>query len=198
MGEKHGVTRSGRQPSEYQIWSQIKQRCLNPNHPKYHRYGGRGIGMDDAWAESFSTFFADVGKRPSRKHTLDRLDNDQGYYPWNVKWATKKEQNRNLSSNRIVSYRGQDYVLADLAEKTGTDRKRLQSRIDAGYSVEDAVEIPVERSQVFFDLNGERHSLTAWAKKLKIPYRTLYNRMTKQGMSFEEAVAAGRNGAKHG
>ncbi len=189
--ERHGATRNGKQPSEYQIWSQIKQRCMNPNHPKFHRYGGRGIVMDPAWADSFSTFREAVGRRPSRRHTLERLNNNRGYIPGNVKWATKKQQNRNLSSNRIVNYRGTDYVLADLAEQMGMSRKRLQGRLDAGFTVEDAVELPVERSRVFFEYGGETHSLTVWARKLKIPYRKLYNRMTKQGMTFEQAVAAG-------
>lgn len=88
---KHGRS----QLPEYKCWQQIKQRCLNPRHLAYPNYGGRGITMAAEWADDFEAFFAHVGPRPSPKHSLDRRDNDSGYVPGNVRWATKSEQNRN-------------------------------------------------------------------------------------------------------
>lgn len=81
--------------SEYRIWQGMKWRCLNPNYKPYPRYGGRGITVCDRWRDSFDAFLADVGPRPSKKHTLDRLDNDGNYEPGNVAWRTYAEQNQN-------------------------------------------------------------------------------------------------------
>lgn len=73
----------------------MKKRCLVPTDRAYPRYGGRGIDIDPRWIESFEVFLADVGERPSPELSLDRIDNDRGYWPGNVRWATGSEQNRN-------------------------------------------------------------------------------------------------------
>jgi hypothetical protein len=88
---KHGKTGT----TEYRIWQSMKWRCLNPNYKPYPNYGGRGITVCDRWRDSFEAFLADVGPRPSPKHTLDRIDNDGDYEPGNVAWRTRKEQNQN-------------------------------------------------------------------------------------------------------
>ena len=85
---KHGMSRS----AEYGRWTNIKQRCLNPNNSRWVDYGGRGITLYGPWAESFAAFFADVGSPPSPDLTLDRIDNNRGYEPGNVRWSTAKEQ----------------------------------------------------------------------------------------------------------
>lgn len=88
--------RHGRKETpEYRAWSAMKARCTDPSHPAYHRYGGRGIAVCDEWLTSFEAFFAHLGERPSRTHSLDRIDNDKGYQPGNCRWATRSEQNRN-------------------------------------------------------------------------------------------------------
>lgn len=94
---KHGLSNT----PEYRCWQQIKARCLNPEHRAYADYGGRGIGVHPAWVSSFETFLADVGSRPSPKHSLDRFpDNDGDYAPGNVRWATPTEQNNNKRDQR--------------------------------------------------------------------------------------------------
>lgn len=95
MYVKHGLSTL----PEYRCWSQIKQRCLNPNHSAYPNYGGRGIGVAPEWAASFEAFFADVGPRPSPQHSLDRIDNAKGYGPGNCRWTTWEEQARNRRPN---------------------------------------------------------------------------------------------------
>lgn len=78
----------------YRTWHSMKNRCLNPNSNRYHRYGGRGIIVCDRWRDSFESFLADMRERPEGK-TLDRIDNDGNYEPSNCRWATPKEQKAN-------------------------------------------------------------------------------------------------------
>src|ERR1035437_9159863 len=89
---RHGATLGGHPTTEYRIWSNMNNRCRNPNHGKYKYYGGRGIRVCARWRQ-FELFLDDVGPRPSMKYTLDRFPNRDGdYEPGNVRWATKKEQ----------------------------------------------------------------------------------------------------------
>jgi hypothetical protein len=79
----------------YHSWQSMKQRCLNKNHDAYPRYGGRGIKIHMAWIESFEQFHADLGTRPGRSYSLDRIDPNGDYIPGNVRWATHKQQQNN-------------------------------------------------------------------------------------------------------
>lgn len=97
---KHGCNRrkAGRSPT-YHSWSMMIQRCTNPNLPRYPDYGGRGIRVCEAWL-SFQNFLSDMGERPSRFYSIDRIDNDGHYQPGNCRWATVKEQNSNQRPRR--------------------------------------------------------------------------------------------------
>lgn len=80
---------------EYFVWQQMKYRCLNSNNSAYKNYGGRGITVCDHWRHSFINFFADMGIRPTAKHTIERLDNNAGYHAATCVWATRQQQQRN-------------------------------------------------------------------------------------------------------
>lgn len=101
---KHGETIGGR-TSEYCIWKGMRQRCDNPNNDDYKNYGGRGITVCDRWSESFEAFLADMGRRPSPQHSIDRIDNDGDYEPGNCRWATPIEQRRNQRPRRKAQAR---------------------------------------------------------------------------------------------
>lgn len=92
---KHGDARRGAISAVNGIWRSAKDRCHNPRHNKYHLYGGRGILMCDEWREDFAAFRDHLGPRPSLRHSVDRIDNDRGYEPGNVRWATQSQQMRN-------------------------------------------------------------------------------------------------------
>jgi hypothetical protein len=86
----------------YRMWVNMRTRCENPKATHFNRYGGRGIIVCDRW-KSFELFIADVGERPSPKHTIDRYPNNDGNYePGNVRWATLTQQCRNRVSSRAV------------------------------------------------------------------------------------------------
>lgn len=93
-GEKHekGMYKS----PEYRTWIRIKTRCENENTPYYHGYGGRGISVCEKWSKSFEAFYADMGDRPSKDHSIDRKDNNGNYEPDNCKWSTRFEQQQNI------------------------------------------------------------------------------------------------------
>lgn len=91
---KHGHNRVGKRTTEYVIWSRMIDRCHKVNHNKYKDYGARGIKVCSRWLD-FKNFLEDMGKRPSKKHTLDRIDYNGNYEPQNCRWATYSEQNRN-------------------------------------------------------------------------------------------------------
>jgi hypothetical protein len=96
---------------EYTAWRHMIDRCKNIKNKHFDDYGGRGITVCERWHNSFENFYADMGPRPSQKHSIDRIDNNCGYEPSNCRWATattqalnKRKQMRNTSGYPGVWY----------------------------------------------------------------------------------------------
>ena len=139
-GLKRRTTHDFRGTKEYRAWANLKNRCDNPKYHLFHRYGGRGISYFDGWIE-FDGFFSDMGKAPTRQHSIDRTDNDKGYCAENCKWSTPVEQSNNTSTNRVYEYKGVKNTMTGWCNELGLDFGMVRSRLDSGkYTVAQAFE----------------------------------------------------------
>lgn len=126
---RHGASRS----PLYDCWRGMRRRCSDPRVKAWARYGGRGIKVCAAW-ESFERFVADMGPRPDRWHSIDRIDNDGDYEPGNCRWATGFVQARNKPCKRKrYLFDGETKTLAEWATVWGMREDLLYSRIKAGW-----------------------------------------------------------------
>lgn len=149
---KHG--KSG--TLEYDVWYGIVARCTRPTHFAFKDYGGRGIILCEGWG-TFTAFSTDIGERPTPDHTIDRIDNDGGYWcghceqciangwPMNWRWATRKEQSLNRRNTRYVEADGERLRLDQWAERLNTTVAQINTRLKRGWPEDKAVTIPVLR-----------------------------------------------------
>lgn len=125
--KKHGK----RWTTEYSIWLSMKGRCENPKNAHYKNYGGRGVDVSDSW-KYFENFLADMGQRPSKKHELDRIDNNGAYEKGNVRWTLRYVNSRNTRQNVWVEYKGLMLCLSDAAKAAGFKQQTISKRYAAG------------------------------------------------------------------
>ena len=163
----------------YNTWRGIRQRCFNAQHKHYPRYGGRGITMCEAWVDSYETFKTDVGE-PASGMTLERIDNNGDYEPNNVRWATRKKQANNRTTNVVVEHEGKSMTLKQWAEHLGWKYGLLGSRWKKGVRGAELFAPPEYTRGALIEFNGEAHTLPEWAAKTGVPYATLVWR-TKHG-----------------
>ena len=162
----------------------MKVRATNPNQLSWKNYGGRGIGVCEKWAKSFPDFLADVGRRPSLKHCLERLDNNRGYEPGNVGWATREAQNFNKRTNRLVA----GAPLTMTAHAHGIDRSTLRMRLSRGMAEGAALETPLNFRQKLVLIEGKLVCVAEAERLLMMRSGTLKSRL-RRGMNPEEAVS---------
>lgn len=140
----HGASPYGNTSPEYNTWVHMIQRCHNPNNKDYKNYGGRGISVCDMWRESFEAFLLMVGKRPTLKHTIERVDTNGNYEPGNVRWATRAEQNVNTRSNINLTIDGVTQTVSEWSRdpRCSVSMFTCYKRLDRGWSPEAAVFTP--------------------------------------------------------
>ena len=138
----HGHASDYKRTPEYTAWTGLRRRCEDTSFREYYNYGGRGITYCERW-KSFENFLADMGPRPSPKHTVDRIDNNGNYEPSNCRWSTWAEQARNKRSIHLIEFQGETKCIADWVIETGINRNTLVKRLRSGWSPERALTIPV-------------------------------------------------------
>lgn len=136
---KHGGARRGAVRTEFETWGNMIGRCEDPKCPMFPNYGGRGITVCAEWRRDFAAFFAHVGPKPSPKHSIDRIDNDRGYEPGNVRWATATEQSRNRRCVARITAFGETLTAPEWAERTGISAKTIAERYRNGMGAERAL-----------------------------------------------------------
>lgn len=126
-----GVTHRMSDTPVHLIWQGIRKRCNNPKSPNYKNYGAKGVTICAEW-DDFSLFYEYVGDRPSKGHSIDRIDNSKGYEPGNVRWATRIEQNNNQTTNIIVECQGEKMTLAQACRLRGLPHEPMRVKVRAG------------------------------------------------------------------
>lgn len=139
--------------SEREIWYCMQQRCYNPNNDGYYLYGARGITICAGW-KIFNNFIADVGPRPSMEHSIDRADNDGGYWcgkcaeclangwPTNARWVDRQTQFDNRRNTLRFTHNGITQTLQRWAEQTGIPYMTMFCRLKRGWSSEEILSEP--------------------------------------------------------
>ena len=177
----HGMTKT----PEYHAWIDMKHRCFNPNNKQYLDYGGRGITVCDRWL-NLDNFLADMGTKPSPKHSLDRIDNNGDYSPKNCKWSTRVEQNNNTRYNRLITIDDVTLTITQWENKMGYGRGVIQGRLNLGWSEYDAVMTPVETGKLI-TIKNETRTIVQWTEKMGYGESVIHDRL-KMGWSEYRAV----------
>lgn len=142
---KHNMKRT----KIYRVWCSMKERCDNKNNKSYKNYGAKGIKVCEEWSNDFLKFYYwAINNGYKEGLTIDRINFNKNYEPQNCRWVTTKQQNRNYSKNRFMEYNGKKYCIVELSEKFNISYGTLLYRINAGYTLEEAI--------IKKDLRGER------------------------------------------
>lgn len=130
---------SNRTP-EYIAWLAMVSRCTNKNRSAYKNYGGRGIKVCARWRKSFTSFLRDMGRRPSRLHSLDRFPDQNGNYcASNCRWATRRQQMQNKRDNHLLLFRGERLCLAVWGRRIGIGGQGIAYRLAHGWTLKRAL-----------------------------------------------------------
>lgn len=132
----------------YEIWTDMKQRCLNPNQKNYKYYGGRGITICKEWLDDFINFYDWAMENGYQdKLTIDRIDVNGKYEPNNCRWVTMETQLRNTRRNHFIEINGERHTIAEWARIYEINPQTINSRIRKGVSEQNAILLPVKRKR---------------------------------------------------
>lgn len=198
----HGHSLKGKRSPTMRSYEAMVARCLHPSNPSHEHYLARGIGVCDRWLAGedgktgFECFLSDVGERPSLSLTLERKDNDLGYFPGNVRWASRLDQARNRTTTRLFPFRGRSALLREISLETGVTFDALRWRIEKlGMDIDAAVSVPVQKGQNFsrptpirtYKFLGQQRTVREIAVLTGVNLSTLKYRLSK-GQSIEEST----------
>ena len=145
---RHGHSINGIRSLTHSSWHNMRSRCNNPNMKQYKDYGGKGIKVCERW-NTFENFLKDMGERPGKKYSLDRIDLNKDYCPENCRWATHFEQARNRSICVYLTINDKRQTVKEWALEVGINRQTIERRLKLGWSHYDAVMQPVIPGQKF-------------------------------------------------
>lgn len=172
---------------EYRSWSSMLRRC-SPNSTRLREtriYRDRNITVCERW-KTYQNFLADMGRKPSSSHTIDRIDNDKGYEPSNCRWATKKEQALNRRGNKRYTYNGLCLTLSEWSAQTGTEWHTLKERLNCGWSIERTLTTPVHVS--LYEYHGFLFTIPELCELSNKPRALITDRLTQLHWSVHKAL----------
>lgn len=142
MNLKHGEGYGDKRTVEFITWTNIKQRCYNPNKQHFEHYGGRGIKVCSRWKDSFENFLNDMGRRPGIGYTIERKNRDGDYEPSNCVWLKNFHQQSNRSNNKRIEYAGKNLTYAEWERKMSLPTDKISSRMRLGWDPIMAITTP--------------------------------------------------------
>ena len=191
---KHGKINT----PEYQTWCAMKSRCRNKRHPCFADYGGRGISVCRRW-DQFTAFYADMGDRPTPEHSIDRIDNNGGYWCGNAecpecgprnrtpncRWGTEEQQQRNRRNSHNITHDGRTQCLTDWAREYGIPANTLERRLSIGWDFLRAVSEPIHKKDDLtpdaiaeirrrYDKGSFRNGGPALAREFNVSTQTIF------------------------
>lgn len=177
---KHGLTGH----PIFTTWLGMRQRCNDPNHVRYAKYGGIGIKLCKEWDEDVKVFYDwCIENGWTDELTIDRIDSTKDYCPENCRIVSYAIQANNLTSNHNITYNGKTQTITQWSRELGIARKTLQGRLNKGWSIEKSFTTPIKstckQSKLVYEWNGLSMTLSEWAKYLDIHYDILYNRIVR-------------------
>lgn len=125
--------------AEYNSWHSMVQRCHNKNNPNYTHYGAKGVFVCHEWLFDFERFHSDMGDKPSKKHTIDRIDVTQGYSASNCKWSSKDEQANNKRNTKFLELDDKRLSISQWAKEIDLNPATIRMRLRNGWSVSEAL-----------------------------------------------------------
>lgn len=132
----------------YNIWLHMRARCFNTADAAYKDYGGRGILVCKEWNSSFEAFKEwALGSGYADNLSIDRIDNNAGYYPENCRWVTAKEQSNNRRSNKVLTHNSESHTMAEWAVLTGIKYGKIQEGISAGKTLTQIIQEQTEKAE---------------------------------------------------
>lgn len=184
----NNITHGNSKSRLYRCWQGMKQRCNGTSNIKSkERYLERNIGICEEWKNSFETFKEwAVNNGYSDYLTLDRIDVNDGYYPYNCRWADAKTQANNKESTPKVMINGEYLLLEEISEKYGIKLSTVRSRYRRGFTPDDIIRKTKEAKE--YEYNGESHTLREWSNIVGISISTLQGRILERGWNIERAL----------
>lgn len=184
---KHGLINT----TLYNTWLNMRDRCRNKKSPSYKNYGARGIDVCAEWDDYKKFYEWALNNGYKKSLTIDRIDNDKGYYPENCRWATKETQANNTTKNVRTEIDGVERTLSEHARFYKINYFTIHYRYEKGIRGIDLVSKPA-RKKIIITINGEQKSLKAWSEHFGINYGTAQWRY-KAGLRGEELFKPVKN-----
>lgn len=173
----------------YDIWANMKQRCLYEKREDFKYYGGKGVKVCDEWLNYKNFKKWAIENEYQEGLSLDRIDFDGNYEPSNCRFISMEEQQRNKSNNVNLTYRGRTQTLTEWAREYNLHYRTLKSRLELGYTVDEALNKEDGKllNSPLYKYKGEEKSLTQWANLYGMSKSCLYQRL-KRGWGIEKAL----------